>query len=393
MKLILTYLVVFVINISRVYSISYSVQDLGLQWSERSIPSRINENGTVVGKLIEREPDDFYTHSYTDFMWTPENGLMLINSKQASKDHYPSLNNNDEIVGVYWNKVAGWFQKYQEENLYKYNIKEGFTEIPVPKNWKRAWSEIFYTPWSSDSSTSFAGKIVDLKLIGYTDQDELLVEVEKHYEIRQKGVFKDFKVDKHDALWSMNCEGRIAINRTVTSEKNDTGRKIFMDGDENSERLFGLFRSLDTKELKILDYFSEHPEEATFSEASSGVIQILAEDKAIGLMIASLDKTSEGYFWSAEKGYIRFKNFLPIAGNKYGQLIGKQLVKTEGQDRLRFMLWIEGNFYDMEDLMIDMSQKGIKEILNVVDINTKGQILIQAQGLSGPHSFLLNPQK
>jgi hypothetical protein len=395
MKSLLICFFIVIFNLSSAYSISYSVQDLGLGWSEESIPVQINENGTVIGKLKEREKNDPFTKSYisyTDFMWTPENGLILINSKQASENHFPFLNNNDEIVGVYWNKIVGWFQKYQEENLYKYNIKEGVTGIPMPKHWEGSWTSLFYTPWASNYSTAAARMILNLNLLGYTDQDELLVKVQNDYEILQKGEFKNFKVDKNDALLSINCEGRIAIIRIVTLEKYDTGRNIFNEDEKNSERAYGLYRSLDTKEFKILDYYSEYPEEAASSEALSVVIQVLDVNKAIGFMLASKDETAEGYLWSTEKGYIRFKNFIPLVGNKLGHLIGKQIVKQEGQDRLKFLLWIEGNFYDLEDLIVDGSEKEIKKIVSVVDINSKGQILIRAEGLDGKHAYLLNLQ-
>jgi len=376
MKSIFKLIMFFICVISNAYSISYSVHDLGLGSYESSNPCKINHAGTIVGKFKER--DESHTDSYTDFMWTSEKGLILLNPKQATEKQNPFLNENNQVIGLYWKQYNGWFHKYQDQNLYTYSIDNGFIDISPPSSWEREQIGIFYTPWAADYNTHFAWKTKSLNLLGYTDKEELLVKQNGQYGIWQYGTFTNMTFNDQDTPMSMDSWGRIFILRTIDT-KQSIGGYVYME-DLSSDPF-------------VFNYFEDHPEDAleNASRAASMIFKILKQGKVLGAVVGvSQDKSVQGgYIWTPEEGYTLLKNFIPLTGNDNGQMIGFGLFEKDCSSECAF--WENGQMHKLEDLISDKEENKLTTILNLVDMNDKGQIIIQARGADGDHAYLLNP--
>lgn len=357
MKYILKLIFCSLCFISQAYSLEFTLQDLGLEWYASSTGSGLNNSGMIVGKLREED------RSYTDFVWTKEKGLILLNPKQATAYQEPLINDLGQVFGLSWHKVEGWFSSHQEKNLYRYDLDKGFVNITPPKEWKRETLRLSYSPYVWELKTP--------KLFGCTNLEEILVE----------------ESDKF-GIWKSQNYQPIEIPEGFTPYQKNHHGYLFLGNKTSKTRGYSAFAPISNlSQIQVLDYFNDHPDDAS-EETFTAILKVLSNGEVFGIIGGHKSyRKLVSYRWNENTGFELLPNFRLIDANDKGMMIGHGYFEKECCPEPA--IWHEGKMQRLKDLL--KTELKSEKIVNLVQINDAGQILIHAKGSFGTHAFLLNP--
>ncbi len=336
----------FLLNSHGVYAEAlYYATDVGTLETEHSEARSLNQSGAVAGKYTNEG------HT-VDFIWTPENGLEIITT-EADLESYPRINNLNQVVGFIEKRTKSWTGTKVEISNYRYNSQEGF-----------AWRG---EPFPRGKGYSYQG---------FNDEGTLLSinHIDLYQSTRSWAFFGTNMI--YFAPYTEEIDYKYASALNNKSQVLVTSISPGMFG-TNLLAVYELY----IYNLSTTEWIPIADDTVYYGIGLNDNTQVIARDK----------KGSEGFFWSQDKGMISLGNFIPLAFNNHGYILGKLYWKSNNKAMFR-LRDPDGKIIDLSE-SIDFGALQVKKIMNVWSINDKGQILITAMIEGKTHALLLTPKQ
>lgn len=306
----------------------YQARDLGVLGSDRSEARSLNDNGWVVGKYWQKD-------QIVDFLWIPESGLQIL-TNTADNEMFPKINNQGGVLGCNF-KPGSWFSS-EEMQTYFFN-PEGEFKLGAWRTRGTGFSVIF-----NDQITILS------------DHADVFKSTNSYFAGKPSIPFPQLLRTK---IYPIAINNKSQLLLTYESP--------------------GLWGSdmLAAHELKILNIATE--EETIVLTEGKLYYGVGLNDSCV--VIARNKEGTEGFYGSKDLGILSLGDFIPIAINNEGDILGKK--KKEF-----FLRKTDGTMIDLYHAL-DSSVLGIDHLTGAFALNNKGQILVTASIGRTSHAFLL----
>lgn len=334
---------------------TYSIQDLGTLANEKSSAYAINQAGSIAGKVTLKEEEFF-------FIWKKESGVQVLNFPSACG--IPIINNLEQIAGVYWFKTSHWFaSNYRSKHLFIWDDQHQLQDLGLPSGWE----DQQLSDWQ-------VGDLWDnhkLAVKGFNDRGEILVVNScNNNKVTQIAVWKDHSFQK---IPSTILDRAFAIN--------------------NQSHVLGRTQCIENGiQFSFLCVYDLNTAEMIIKVPVKGVLigtGLNDHDQLIGVMVDQASQGLKGFLWDSTNGMTYFNEFIPLAINNKGNVLGYQM---EDSKKIP-CVWQKGKFFNLNqelNLSYDFNHGWIS-VTSLYAINDLGQIVGEGFNGDSKHAFLINP--
>ncbi|MBA3956810.1 MAG: hypothetical protein H0X51_00230 [Parachlamydiaceae bacterium] len=320
---------------------NYVIQDLGTLNTEASHAISINNQNVVIGYFQQDE-------NIEKFIWDQKNSgltfLPIIDSRRMNSCN-PKLNNNNQVADIFLHADLGWFIDTFTQRISIYD-KGDIQEIDFPKTWKDY------------------GR---LSIVAFNENQQMLVTCDKGIAVWQNGTFTEIDSSALIKAYGMNNQGLIIGTKQTVKDGNEI-------------KMVGIYNFMD-------DSFIEITKDTGFYN-----LHINDRNEVIFFKLLPL----KGFFWNPTNGFVELANFLPMAFNNCGQIVGMKVTNSENpsdiEERMVPVMWSKGEFAPISILNDDQSLWN-KSVPKFYGLNDNGYIVYDSKTPEGKsHAFLLVPQ-
>lgn len=248
------------------------------------------------------------------FVWDLSHGKAFLPVNEPAG--IPKINNNDQIVGVYWKKIPhGWFSSAtKKKEIYLIDADGTFHDLGFPIRWKN--EEV-------DANKTIFRVLEEISVLDVNDKGQILLG--NHSLPGRSTEFAVWDGSQYRYLnglndaYEINNEGVVLGVKQVNTEEG-TSKRLVLYNIENQST------------LEILNHVGNAY--ASLNDRSAVI--------AVKKTESHTQMSFKGIFWTQETGAIELGDFIPFALNNNHQMVG---YTPEG-----LALWDEGKLIPLPTL-------------------------------------------
>lgn len=331
--------------VSPLIGVDYYIKDLDALLNETSISNSINNHNIAVGSFKNGSKK-------RDFIWDNQNGLSCIPLEETPLYQRPFINDNNEVVGLYWHRTDYWFSTNEcRKHIYIMSADGAIKDIGWPEKWTNKSMASWQTPNFWDDK--------EFMIVAFNNRGDILlansVESKKisEHAVWSNGSYHYIPNSVLHRVYAINNKGQI-IGRKLIKDENGASIPKLVLYDLQSEQTQVIFNDVDTLKVDLND-----KDEVVFTQFIS-------------------PKELKGYYWNPVNGLQVYNSFSPFAINNKGEMIGLKIDNLEGSEHFIFYHFANGNLTNLkEHLKIGQTDSMWSKIQIVCDINDQGWIVGQ----------------